>query len=153
MKKAVLFNEFASHCPYRSQNIKPNGSYGCNNPGSMRENELELDDCACNMCLFGIAAEQEDLDNPEYSQNIEWNGLCKDGKLIKDILLLNYRDDTPKDINPIKDTNCNKQEEKHRHNALIKIWLKVPFCVRYRLSLMKGATMRFINHIKHICGK
>lgn len=90
MKKAVLFDSFSLNCPYFNRN-KANG-YGCDHPS---QEDTEIDDdgkeygrCFCFSCPLGIEAEQEDIDNPKYSKNIDWDGLCDDGEVTESEYLL-----------------------------------------------------------------
>ncbi len=81
MRKAVLFEEFASHCPYFYSYEKEyiNNYYNCNHPQQEEVEEADSGEsvgkCYCFSCPLGIEAEQEDLED----KAIDWDGLCEDG--------------------------------------------------------------------------
>lgn len=99
MRKAVLFENFSLNCPYFNRQ-KADG-YGCEHP-SQEETDVfdgkEEGRCFCFSCPLGIEAEQEDIDNPEYSKNIDWDGLCDDGEVTEgEYLLVECGEDATKD--------------------------------------------------------
>lgn len=96
MRRAVLFEDFAYHCPYFNDDDETNNGYGCNH----KENDSE--GCYCHTCPLGIEAEQEDLTDKEHpdavKDDIDWDGLCECGEVYEgEYLLVNTDADKSED--------------------------------------------------------
>lgn len=90
MRKTVLFEEFASRCPYFYSYEKEyiNNYYNCNHPQQEEAEEADSGEsvgkCYCFSCPLGIEAEQEDSED----KTIDWDGLCEDGMVYEGEYLL-----------------------------------------------------------------
>lgn len=78
-KKAVLFDSLFACCPYSLPD------YRCSHKENT-ENGDEEQNCCCRYCPLGIEAEQEDMYSP--TVNIDWDGMCSDGKVYEGEYLL-----------------------------------------------------------------
>ncbi len=120
MRKAVIFEEFASRCPYFYYYEKEytNNYYNCNHPQQEEVEEADngesVGKCHCFSCPIGIEAEQEDLEDKE----IDWDGLCEDKEVHDgDYLLVEIGEDA---TNEQKQATWNYELYMNRYN---KKWL------------------------------
>lgn len=98
MRKAVLFEEFASQCPYFCSYEKEyiNNYYNCNHPQQEEVEETDSGEsvgkCYCFSCPLGIEAEQKDLIDKSHpdaiQEEIDWDGLCEDKEVCEGEYLL-----------------------------------------------------------------
>lgn len=102
MRKTVLFEVFATTCPYSYSYEDEHNYYNCSHP-KQRETETtkskkEIGLCYCFSCPLGIEAEQQDLTdktNPDaIHDEIDWDGLCEDGIVYEGEYLLVVVDET-----------------------------------------------------------
>lgn len=88
MRKAVLFDQFASVCQFFNRETEVNNGYGCNHPEQEMtdedENGQEQGLCDCHSCPLGVEAEQVDVASTE----VDWDGLCEDGEVAESEYLL-----------------------------------------------------------------
>lgn len=92
VKKAVVFDEFARNCKFFDPASDVNNGYGCKNPFQEEvqtdKNGVSRGCCYCFSCPLGIEADECDRNSPEYSRNIDWDGLCEDGEVAEGEYLL-----------------------------------------------------------------
>lgn len=92
MRKAVIFDEFASQCPYFEGDTDVNNGYGCTHPKRKKYEGEEVARCYSYLCPLGIEAEQQDLTDREdpsaIKEYIDWDGLCEDGEVMEGEYLL-----------------------------------------------------------------
>ncbi len=119
MKQAVTFDDFRYCCPYF--NNRTADGYGCDHPSQEAEDVFdgkEEKQCCCWSCPLGVEAEQEDKDNPEYSNDVDWDGLCEHDEVIEgEYLLVEVGDDATDDE---KDALFLYERYVHRYD---KEWL------------------------------
>lgn len=128
MLKAVVFDEFASQCPYFYSYEKEqiNNYYNCKHPEQEETEKSEsgeqIGKCYCFSCPLGIEAEQEDLTNKNHpdaaKDEIDWDGLCEDGEVAEgEYLLVEIGEKTTEEQ---KKAMWNYEVYLHRYN---KKWL------------------------------
>lgn len=100
MKRAVLFDEFSSSCPFSYTFGKGyiNGGYNCKHPEQREVEDVGYNGkkkCGCCYyfsCPLGIEVEQQDLADKTHSDaiqdEIDWDGLCEDGEVAEGEYLL-----------------------------------------------------------------
>lgn len=95
MLRAVDFDTFSYSCQFFNDDLDINGGYGCNNSEQDYKEEkrgVEYGCCDILNCPFGFVAEQQDLTDKEdpdaVKDDIDWDGLCKDGEVEESEYLL-----------------------------------------------------------------
>lgn len=121
MRQAVVFDDFAFRCQFFNGETEVNNGYGCDHPKQENTNEDEDGNeqgcCFCHSCPLGVEAEQEDIENPE--QEINWDGLCKDGEINEsEYLLVEVGTDSTEEQ---KQALCAYERYMHRYD---KKWLE-----------------------------
>lgn len=117
MRKAVIFDEFASCCPFLNSETDVNNGYGCEyEKNDEVESGEEMARCYCFSCPLGVEAEQEDLEEP--TTEIDWDGLCEDGDVSEsEYLLVDIGEDASEDE---KQSLNSYEKYMHRYD---KKWL------------------------------
>lgn len=120
MLKAVLFEEFASQCPYFYSYEKEyiNNYYNCKHPKQeevgVTDSGEEIGECYCFSCPLGVEAGHEDLND----SGVDWDGLCEDGEVAEcEYLLVEVGEDATEEQ---KQAMWNYELHMNRYN---KQWL------------------------------